>query len=102
MEIKELLSKIKEYKNLEIKYPDDVSQNLKKAIENFIYFLSIISASSIIISGIGLKFSFSFLSNNQFKVAIYKSLGLSSKVIKLSYNLQTLIILLFVLFLLIF
>ena len=52
---KELPSKIKEYKNLEIKYPDDVSQNLKKAIENFIYFLSIISASSIIISGIGLK-----------------------------------------------
>ncbi len=92
---KELPSKIKEYKNLEIKYPDDVSQNLKKAIENFIYFLSIISASSIIISGIGLKNSlFSFLSNNQFKVAIYKSLGLSSKVIKLSYNLQTLILLL--------
>ena len=65
----------------------------KKIIENFIYFLSIISASSIIISGIGLKNSlFSFLSNNQFKVAIYKSLGLSSQIIKLSYNLQTLII----------
>ena len=95
-ENQELPSKIKKYKNLEIKYPEDVSQNLKKIIENFIYFLSIISASSIIISGIGLKNSlFSFLSNNQFKIAIYKSLGLSSQIIKLSYNLQTLIILLF-------
>ncbi len=82
--------------NLEIKYPEDVSQNLKKAIENFIYFLSIISASAILISGIGLKNSlFSFLSNNQFKIAIYKSLGLDSENIKLLYYIQTFIILIF-------
>ena len=85
----ELLNNLSKNKNIEIKYPEDVSQNLKKAIENFIYFLSIISASSILISGIGLKNSlFSFLSNNQFKIAIYKSLGLSSEIIKLytTYN----------------
>ena len=65
-------------KNLSIKFPKDVSENLKKAIENFIYFLTIISASAILISGIGLKNSlFSFLSNNQLKIAIYKSLGLN-------------------------
>ena len=92
----ELLNSFSKNKNLEIKYPEDVSQNLKKAIENFIYFLSIISASAILISGIGLKNSiFSFLSNNQFKIAIFKSLGLSSKNIKLLFYFQTLIMLTF-------
>ncbi len=84
------------FKNIEVKYPADVSQNLKKAIENFIFFLSIISASAILISGIGLKNSlFSFLSNNQYKIAIYKSLGFSSASIKNLYYLQTIIILIF-------
>ena len=85
---------ISKNKNLEIKYPKDVSQSLRRGIENFIYFLSIISASAIIISGLGLKNSlFSFLSNNQFKIAIFKSLGLSSQNIKALYYGQTLIIL---------
>ena len=67
---------------------------LEKTIENFVYFLSIISASAILISGIGLKNSlFSFLSNNQYKIAIYKSLGLSSQKIKLLYYMQSLIFL---------
>ncbi len=87
---------ISKNKNLEIKYPKDVSQSLRRGIENFIYFLSIISASAIIISGLGLKNSlFSFLSNNQFKIAIFKSLGLSSQNIKALYYGQTLIILIF-------
>ncbi len=92
----ELSKKINENKKILIKYPEDVSQNLKRTIENFIYFLSIIAASAILISGIGLKNSlYSFLSNNQFNIAIYKSLGLSSNNIKALYYTQTLIILVF-------
>ncbi len=49
---KKIASNFSKYKNFEIKYPEDISQNLKKAIENFFYFLSIISASAILISGI--------------------------------------------------
>ena len=91
---KKLPGFISSYKNLEIKYPEDISQNVKKAIENFIYFLSIISASAILISGIGLKNSlFSFLSKNQFKIAIFKSLGFSSQNIKVLYYAQALVIL---------
>ena len=91
-----LSKKINENKKVIIKYPEDVSQNLKRTIENFIYFLSIIAASAILISGIGLKNSlYSFLSNNQFNIAIYKSLGLSSNNIKTLYYIQTLIILVF-------
>ena len=87
-------------KNLTIKYPEDVSENLKKTIENFIYFLTIIAASAILISGIGLKNSlFSFLSSNQLKIAIYKSVGLSSKNIKILYYLQIFIILIICTFL---
>ena len=83
-------------KDLSIKFPKDISENLKKAIENFIYFLTIISASAILISGIGLKNSlFSFLSNNQLKIAIYKSLGLNSKSIKNMFYFQMLTILVF-------
>ena len=86
--------KINQNNKVVIKSPEDVSQNLKRTIENFIYFLSIIAASAILISGIGLKNSlYSFLSNNQLNIAIYKSLGLSSKNIKLLYYLQTVIIL---------
>ena len=92
----ELSKKINENKKIIIKYPEDVGQNLKRTIENFIYFLSIIAASAILISGIGLKNSiYSFLSNNQFNIAIYKSLGLSSTNIKTLYYAQTLIILIF-------
>ena len=83
-------------KDLSIKFPKDISENLKKTIENFIYFLTIISASAILISGIGLKNSlFSFLSINQLKIAIYKSLGLNSKSIKNIYYFQMLTILVF-------
>ena len=39
--------KISETKKVAIKYPEDVSQNLKRTIENFIYFLTIIAASAI-------------------------------------------------------
>ncbi len=90
----DIKSKVITNKDFVIKYPKDVNQNLEKTIENFIYFLSIISASAILISGIGLKNSlFSFLSNNQLKIAIYKSIGLSSQNIKILYYLQILIIL---------
>tara|TARA_Y100000022_G_scaffold123225_2_gene106734 strand:+ start:1461 stop:3938 length:2478 start_codon:yes stop_codon:yes gene_type:complete len=91
-----LSEKIYKNKNIIIKYPENVSQNLKKTIENFIYFLSIIAASAILISGIGLKNSlYSFLSDNQRNIAIYKSLGLSSNNIKTLYYTQTLSILVF-------
>ena len=81
-------------KNLTIKYPEEMNRNLKKNIENFIYFLSIISASSLLISGIGLKNSlFSYLSTNKLKITIYKSLGLSSQTIKILYYFQVFIIL---------
>ena len=91
-----LPKKIYESKKVTIKYPDNVNQNLKRTIENFIFFLSIIAASAILISGIGLKNSlYSFLSNNQFNIAIYKSLGLGSKKIKTLYYIQTLIVLVF-------
>ncbi len=82
--------------DLTIKFPKDVSSNLKMTIENFIFFLTIVSASAILISGIGLKNSlFSFFSNNQLKIAIYKSLGLNSKNVKTLYCFQILVILVF-------
>ena len=92
----ELSKKINENKKIMVKYPEDVNQNLQRTIENFIYFLSIIAASAILISGIGLKNSlYSFLSNNQFNIAIYKSLGLNSSDIKTLYYTQTFVILVF-------
>ena len=91
-----LSKKINENKKIIIKTPEDISQNLKRTIENFIYFLTIIAASAILISGVGLKNSlYSFLSNNQLNIAIYKSLGLSSNNIKTIYYTQTIVILFF-------
>ena len=84
---------LEDFKDFRKKTPIDVSDDLNKNIENFIFFLSIISASSLLISGIGLKNSlYSFLSSNQKKIAIFKSLGFSSKNIKKLFLLQTVII----------
>lgn len=81
-------------KNFKKTYPSDVSQNLNKNIENFIYFLSLISASALLISGIGLKNAYySFLTSNQQEIAIFKSLGLTSKNIKNMYFIQSIILL---------
>ena len=89
-----LPKQISENKKVVIKFPEDISQNLKRTVENFIYFLSIIAASAILISGIGLKNSlYSFFSSNQLNIAIYKSLGLSSRNIKKLYYTQVLIVL---------
>lgn len=82
------------FKNFKKKYPSDLSQNLNKNIENFIYFLSLISASALLISGIGLKNAYySFLASNQQEIAIFKSLGLTSKNIKNLYFIQSIIFL---------
>lgn len=91
---------LEDFKDFRKKTPIDVSDDLNKNIENFIFFLSIISASSLLISGIGLKNSlYSFLSSNQKKIAIFKSLGFSSKNIKKLFLIQTVIILIFCTFL---
>ena len=93
---KDIKTDIYENNDFLIKYPNDISQNLKKTIENFIYFLSIISASAILISGIGLKNSlFSFLNSNQLKIAIFKSIGMSSQNIKILFYFQIFVILIF-------
>ena len=89
-----LITELSKNNNILIKSPEDVIRNLKMIIENFIYFLLIVAASAILISGIGLKNSlYSFLCNNQFNIAVFKSLGLSSRNIKKLYYTQTIIIL---------
>ena len=91
-----LSKKIYENQKIKIKNPEDVSQNLKRILRILFIFLTIIASSATLISGIGLKNSlYSFLSNNQFNIAIYKSLGLSSNNIKFLYYTQTLVILIF-------
>lgn len=94
-EDQKILDEINKNKIFNVRYPSDVGENINNALENFIYFLTIISASAILISGIGLKNSlFSYLCDNQFKIAILKSLGLSSRNIMILFSLQILIILL--------
>ena len=89
-----LITELSKNNNILIKSPEDVIRNLKMIIENFIYFLLIVAASAILISGIGLKNSlYSFLCNNQFNITVFKSLGLSSRNIKKLYYTQTIIIL---------
>ena len=50
-----LITELSKNNNILIKSPEDVIRNLKMIIENFIYFLLIVAASAILISGIGLK-----------------------------------------------
>ena len=60
-----LITELSKNNNILIKSPEDVIRNLKMIIENFIYFLLIVAASAILISGIGLKKLIIFISMQQ-------------------------------------
>ena len=65
-------------KNLKIRSSHDLNEQLSKNSNNFIFFLSIVSICSLLISGIGLYNSLvSFINSNRLQISIYKSLGIS-------------------------
>ncbi len=81
---------------VKLRYPENSASGIKRIINNFSQFLSLVSISAILIAGIGIANTLlSFINQNNMSIAVRKAVGFYSGNIKILYYLQ-LFILLFV------
>ena len=93
-QIEKIKSLINDDKTIKIRTPRDGSQNLRRTINNFFHFLSLVSVSAMFIAGVGISNTFlSFVNKKFLSIAIQKSLGFFSRTIQLIYFYEILLIL---------
>ncbi|MDC3175038.1 ABC transporter permease [Candidatus Pelagibacter sp.] len=81
---------------VKLRYPENSASGIKRIINNFSQFLSLVSISAILIAGIGIANTLlSFINQNNMSIAVRKAVGFYSGNIKTIYYMQ-LFILLFV------
>ena len=87
--IKKIENIFKEDQKVKLRYPENAASGLKRVINNFSQFLSLVSISAMLIAGIGIANTLlSFISQNNMSIAVRKSLGFFSGNIKKLYYLQ--------------
>lgn len=80
---------------VQLRYPENSASGLKRIINNFSQFLSLVSISAMLIAGIGIANTLlSFINQNNMSIAVRKAVGFYSGNIKTLYYLQLLILLL--------
>ena len=80
-----------------LRYPENSASGLRRIIDNFSQFLSLVSISAMLIAGIGIANTLlSFINQSNMSIAVKKALGFFSLNIKTIYYLQLLILLIFV------
>ena len=80
-----------------LRYPENSASGLRRVIDNFSQFLSLVSISAMLIAGIGIANTLlSFINQSNMSIAVKKALGFFSLNIKAIYYLQLLILLTFV------
>merc|ERR1712185_97644 len=81
---------------VKLRYPENSASGIKRIINNFSQFLSLVSICAMLIAGIGIANTLlSFINQNNMSIAVRKAVGFYSGNIKTLYYLQ-LFILLFV------
>ena len=81
----------------QLRYPENSASGLKRIINNFSQFLSLVSISAMLIAGIGVANTLlSFVNQNNMSIAVRKAVGFYSGNIKNLYYLQLLILLLII------
>ena len=94
---KKIENLFKDDEKVKIRYPENSASGLKRIINNFSQFLSLVSISAMLIAGIGIANTLlSFLNQNNMSIAIRKAVGFYSGNIKNLYYLQLLILLLII------
>ena len=84
----------KDDKKVKLRYPENSASGIKRIINNFSQFLSLVSISAMLIAGIGIANTLlSFINQNNMSIAVRKSVGFHSKNIKTLYYLQLFILL---------
>jgi putative ABC transport system permease protein len=93
--LKERIEKLfKDDKKALIRYPENSASGLKRIINNFSQFLSLVSISAMLIAGIGIANTLlSFINQNNMSIAVRKAIGFFSLNIKAIYYLQLFILL---------
>ena len=85
----------KDDQKVKLRYPENSASGLKRIINNFSQFLSLVSISAMLIAGIGIANTLlSFINQNNMSIAVRKAVGFYSRNIKTLYYLQLLILLL--------
>ena len=87
----------KDDQKVKLRYPENSASGLKRIINNFSQFLSLVSISAMLIAGIGIANTLlSFINQNNMSIAVRKAVGFYSRNIKNLYYVQLLILLLII------
>ncbi len=87
----------KDDQKVKLRFPENSASGLKRIINNFSQFLSLVSISAMLIAGIGIANTLlSFINQNNMSIAVRKAVGFYSGNIKTLYYLQLLILLFFI------
>ncbi len=85
----------KDDQKVKLRYPENSASGLKRIINNFSQFLSLVSISAMLIAGIGIANTLlSFINQNNMSIAVRKAVGFYSGNIKTLYYLQLFVLLL--------
>ncbi len=84
----------KDDQKVKLRYPENSASGIKRIINNFSQFLSLVSISAMLIAGIGIANTLlSFINQNNMSIAVRKAVGFYSGNIKTLYYIQLLILL---------
>ncbi len=87
----------KDDQKVKLRFPENSASGLKRIINNFSQFLSLVSISAMLIAGIGIANTLlSFINQNNMSIAVRKAVGFYSGNIKTLYYFQLLILLFFI------
>ncbi|WP_440908040.1 ABC transporter permease [Candidatus Pelagibacter sp.] len=94
-EIEQRIEEIfKDDQKVKLRYPENSASGIKRIINNFSQFLSLVSISAMLIAGIGIANTLlSFINQNNMSIAVRKAVGFYSGNIKTLYYLQLLMLL---------
>ncbi len=94
-EIEQRIEEIfKDDRKVKLRYPENSASGIKRIINNFSQFLSLVSISAMLIAGIGIANTLlSFINQNNMSIAVRKAVGFYSGNIKTLYYLQLFILL---------
>ena len=95
--INKIINIFKNDSKVKIRYPENSAGGIKRIIDNFSQFLSLVSISAMLIAGIGIANTLlSFINQKNSSIAVQKAIGINSVNIKTVYYLQLFIILFFI------
>ena len=92
--IKRVESLFKDQNRVRLRYPENSAGGIRRIVDNFSQFLSLVSISAMLIAGIGIANTLlSFINQKNSSIAVQKAIGVFSGNIKAIYYLQLAILL---------